>query len=150
MYEDYLQKALSNIIMARQALNSFELIKQKDLKNGASYHAQQAIELLLKYSIYNNTGYNNNGTDIAQIRTHDLDKLITKYCKPLKIDVPKKIVKNAKMYSAWEAESRYSLHYSVRTDSITSALDEAEKWLIQLKPLYKAKIVEVRKKLNMN
>jgi len=149
MYEDYLTKALSNVIMARQAIYGYKMTNQKDLKNGASYHAQQAIELILKYCIYNNVGYNKNSSNIKQIITHDLDKLITQYCMPLGINVPKKIVKNAKMYSTWEAESRYSLNYSVRIDSILTALDETEQWLIQLKPMYRAKIVDVRRKLNV-
>lgn len=149
MYEDYLTKALSNVIMARQALNGYKLTNQKDFKNGASYHAQQAIELILKYCIYNNAGYNKNSNNITQIRIHDLDRLITQHCVPLGIDVPKKIAKNAKMYSTWEAESRYSLSYSVRIDSILTALDETEQWLIKLKPMYKGKIVAVRKKLNV-
>lgn len=135
--------------MARQAIYGYKMTNQKDLKNGASYHAQQAIELILKYCIYNNVGYNKNSSNIKQIITHDLDKLITQYCMPLGINVPKKIVKNAKMYSTWEAESRYSLNYSVRIDSILTALDETEQWLIQLKPMYRAKIVDVRRKLNV-
>lgn len=149
MYEEYLQKALSNVIMARQALYGYKAVHQKDLKNGASYHAQQAIELLVKYNIYNNEIYRNSNNTADQIRTHDLDKLIKVYCIPFEIHVPEKIIKNAKVYSSWEAESRYSLKYSVRVDSIINALDEAEKWLIQLKPMYKAKIADVRRKLDI-
>ena len=81
MYEDYLAKALSNIIMAGQAIYGFETIHQKDLKNGASYHAQQAIELILKFCMYNNAGYNKNSNNIQQIRTHDLHRLIVKKFK---------------------------------------------------------------------
>lgn len=149
MYEDYLAKALSNVIIARQAIYGFETIHQKDLKNGASYHAQQAIELILKFCIYNNAGYNKNSSNIQQLRTHDLNRLIVQYCVPLGIDVPKKIAKNAMMYSTWEAESRYSLSYSVRIDSIKAALDEAEQWLVKLKPMYRNKIIQVRKRLNV-
>ncbi len=54
MYKDYLSKALSNIIMSKQALNAFLVTKNKDMKNGASYHAQQALEFIIKYEIYNN------------------------------------------------------------------------------------------------
>jgi HEPN domain-containing protein len=149
MYEEYLSKALSNAIMARQALHNYHIVKQKDLKNMASYHAQQAIELILKYSIYNNTKYNNNSSNYKPIFTHDLDRLIKQYCLPYGINVPNKIKKNAKMYSTWEAESRYSLHYSVREDSILAAINEVELWLIQLKPAYKAKIENVKTKLDM-
>ena len=63
--------------------------------------------------------------------------------------MPRKIVKNAMMYSSWEAESRYSLHYSVRVDSIENALNETEQWLIKLKPMYNNKILQVRTKLNV-
>lgn len=152
MYEEYLSKSLSNTIMARQALDMFRKTNQKDLKNGASYHVQQAIELLLKYNIYNNNVYNKNAknnSNIKQIFTHDLELLITKYCIPLGLYVPKKIIKNAVMYTNWEAESRYSLNYSVRIDSILSALDETEAWLISIKPSYKAKIIDVKRRLNM-
>ena len=142
-------KALQNIIMARQALDAYRKTNIKDMKNGAAYHTQQAIELIIKYTIYNNVGYNNNGTHLNQIIMHDLSKLIRKYCKPLNIYVPAKIIRNAKTYTTWEAESRYGLQFSVRIDSIYSALDETEKWLIQLKPYYKAKIVDVKRKLNM-
>ncbi len=48
VYEQYLSKALSNIIMARQAMSAFKTIGQKDYKNGASYHTQQAIELIFE------------------------------------------------------------------------------------------------------
>ena len=60
VYGQYLSKALSNIIMARQAMSTFKTIGLKDYKNGASYHTQQAIELILKYCIYNNVKYNKN------------------------------------------------------------------------------------------
>lgn len=59
-------------------------------------------------------------------------------------------MKNAKMYTTWEAESRYSLHYSVRIDSILTALEETEQWLVSLKPAYKEKIMSVNKKLNIS
>lgn len=73
MFEEYLQKSLSNIIMARQALYAFKMTSQKDLKNGASYHAQQAIELILKYCIYNNKRYRQANSGSKQIFSHDLE-----------------------------------------------------------------------------
>ncbi|MCH5270360.1 MAG: hypothetical protein J1E83_06375 [Lachnospiraceae bacterium] len=149
MYEDYLSKALSNIIMAKQAIKAFMVTNNKDMKNGASYHAQQAIEFIIKHEIYNNVNYNKGGNNFPQIITHDLDKLIKTYCIPYEVHVPKKIAKSAKMYTSWEAESRYSLHYSVRLDSVNMALNEAQQWLIQIKPSYKAKITSVNKKLDL-
>ena len=105
-YEQYLSKALSNIIMARQAMSAFKTVKQKDLKNGASYHTQQAIELMLKYCIYNNAEYNKNDGHTKQIRTHDLSRLIQQYCIPLGIYVPKKIIKNAIVIPRIEIENK--------------------------------------------
>ena len=144
MYEDYLSKALSNIIVARQAISYFYETKNKDVKNSASYHAQQAIELVIKYCIYN-TIYKSN-ENVSQIITHDLDKLIKKYCVPNGIYVPDVIKRKAKVYTKWEVESRYDLHYSVRADSINKALEETENWLIKLKPSYKSKISAIHKR----
>ena len=149
MYEEYLTKSLAAVIASRQALDNYEKTKIKDIKNTASYNAQQAIEYILKYCIYNNSKYNGDSKDIQQIHTHDLDRLIRIYCIPYGIYVPKKIIKNAEVYSKWEAESRYSLSYSVRTDSILAALAETEVWLVKLKPSYKAKIADVKKKLGI-
>lgn len=143
MYEDYLSKALSNIITARQALVSSKEFNNKDLKNCASYHVQQSIELILKYLIYNVTDYNN-GDEIKQIYTHDLDKLIKRYILPYGIDIPERIKKNAKTYTMWEAESRYDLHFSVRADSILKAIIYVEDWLVKLKPSYNKKVKLVR------
>lgn len=149
MYEEYLTKALSSIIIAKQALKNFEMTKIKDMKNKAAYNTQQAIEYLIKYSIYNCKQYQNKNNSVNQIYSHDLDGMVNKYCKPYGVYVPKKIEEHADVYSRWEAESRYQLSYSVRIDSIMSALKETEQWLIQIKPKYKAKLTEVNKKLDL-
>ena len=62
--------------MSKQALNAFLVTKNKDMKNGASYHAQQALEFIIKYEIYNNVNYNKGSDKFPQIITHDLDRLI--------------------------------------------------------------------------
>lgn len=149
MYEEYLTKALSNIIMARQALKSYSIVGQKNLKNIASYHTQQAIEILIKYLIYNSIGYNKGKSKVNQIYKHNIDYLIQNYCKPLNISIPQKIIKNSRMYSSWESESRYSLSYSVRVDSIESALNEVENWIIKIKSSYMGKILGVKRKLGL-
>ena len=98
MYEDYLQKALSNIITSRGALCEYgghaNTKLGKNLKNIAAYNVQQAVEHIMKYLIYNNVGYNKGNENIKQIMTHDLDRLTTVYCIPLGISVPKSIIKN--------------------------------------------------------
>lgn len=150
MYEDYLQKALSNIITARGALYEYDRHANtklgKNLKNIAAYNVQQAIEHIVKYLIYNNAGYHKGGEKIKQIMTHDLDRLITVYCVPLGISVPKSVMKNSAIYSSWEAESRYSLSFSVRKDSILHAIRETEDWLLSINSRYKGNISHYRKK----
>ncbi len=150
MYEDYLTKALVGIINAKQALNNFEQTKIKDLKNTAAYNVQQAIEYLLKYCIYNCDNYHKGNTPFKQLYTHNLALMIREYCVPYEIYVPKMICKNAQLYTSWEAESRYSLGFSVRLDSLQKAIDYTEGWLIELNPHYKKKINLVNKRLGFN
>ena len=100
MYEQYLQKALSNIIMARQALYSYQVIHQKDLKNGAAYHARQAIELLVKYCIYTDKNYisaNSINGKVKEIFTHDIDMLVKSYCCKYHVHIPNRIRNKAKI-----------------------------------------------------
>lgn len=154
MYEDYLQKALSNTVTARSALYEYgENINSKlgkNMKNIAAYNMQQAIEHIIKYLIYNNINYNKGSNSIRQILTHDIDKLIKQYCKPYGIKVPDRIVKNADIYSRWESESRYTLEFSVRKDSIRSAIIEVENWLIKLNPIYRKNISIYKNKYRLD
>lgn len=142
MFEEYLTKSLSDLVLARQAICNYQSNNGlKDMKNLASYHVQQAIEKMLKYCIYNKQ---TNG--VKELYIHDLDRLIKDHCVKYGISVPQKIVKNANEYTRWEAESRYSLKYSVRITSIIGALVEAEDWLLALKPSYKKNLTHYRNK----
>ena len=143
MYEDYLSKSLSCIITAKQALNNYELIRIKDMKNSAAYNMQQAIEYLVKYKIYNCGKYNKK----SQIYDHNIDRMIKKYCDLYGIRVPEKIRKNAKNYTLWEAESRYDSDFSVRIDTLYATIDVVENWLIETKPYYRRKINQINKTL---
>ena len=71
------------------------------------------------------------------------------YCKPFNIYVPAAIKKNAKMYSLWEAESRYSLGFQVRANSLEAAIKHSEEWLIKLKPTYKSHLLRINAKLQL-
>lgn len=150
MYEDYLQKALSNVVASRSAM--YEYSKQpnsklgKNMKNIAAYNIQQAIEHILKYLIYNDSKYSGGESSVRQILTHDIDRLIQRYCVPYNIKVPDKIVKNASIYTKWEAESRYSLQFSVRKDLIYTAIKETENWLMDLNARYKGVVTKYRMK----
>lgn len=146
IYEIYLAKALGNLTSARQSLITCKETNQKVMKNIAAYNTQQAIEFILKYLIYNSYQYNGGNSNIKELRTHNLDMLIRVYCKQLGIQVPKYIADNAIKYTSWEAESRYSLHMTIRVDSIKSAIVETENWLVSIKPFFKRKLAFVRNK----
>ena len=151
MFEAYLTNSMSCLIMAKQALYSYRQTGIKNIKNSSAYNVQQAAEYILKYLIYNNSGYNNgkNEENIKQIFTHDIDLLAVR-CESLDIAVPVEIKRNAALYTTWEAESRYDVGFSVRTDSLEKGINVVEKWLISIKPLYKRKIQQVNKKLGLN
>ena len=133
MYEYYLTNALVGIINSKQALKNYQITKLKSLKNTSAYHIQQTFEYLIKYLIYNNPNYNNGiniETSIKQIFSHNLDLLIKNFCIPNKINIPKELANNAKLYTAWEAESRYRIGFSVRINSLKKAIITAENWLL--------------------
>ena len=52
MYNNYLRNALVSIVTARQALQSYESTKIRNVKSVAAYHTQQSVEYVLKYLIY--------------------------------------------------------------------------------------------------
>lgn len=100
---------------------------EKATKGIAAYHAQQAIEKIIKYRIYQADPEINP----KKMYTHKIYDLCA-IAESLGICVPKGIRDNAYMYSDWEAAGRYDLHFSVRTDSIQKALRLAENWLKDL------------------
>lgn len=95
---------------------------------------------------HRHAGNNCGSSSIKQLMTHDIDKLITVYCIPLGINIPKNIMRNSVTYSRWEAESRYSLDFSVRKDSIYHAICETEDWMMSINSKYKRNILHYRKK----
>ena len=148
MYEAYLQNAVAAVITARQAISTYNTSGIRNFKNISAYHTQQTVEFIVKYQIYNNPLYNKGKAeaDVSQIYSHDIDYLITKYCKKYNIEVPKSIEIKAEMISKWEAESRYKLGFSARVTSIQSVLDAAEEWLFTIKPSYRKTILSKRRK----
>lgn len=96
----------------------------KALKGIAAYHAQQAIEKMIKSEIYR-VAPEVNPRKLYTHKIYDLCSIASEYG----IMVPKGIVKNAGMYTDWETGGRYDLHFSVRKDSIKTALNAAEDWL---------------------
>lgn len=101
---------------------------ERATKGVAVYHAQQAIEKIIKAEIYKV----NPGISPRKIYTHKIYDLCA-IAEKSGIKVPKGIKHNAYMYSDWEAAGRYDLHFSVRIDSVEKALRLAENWLREIK-----------------
>ena len=113
----------------RASKSALEAIKAKEgnekaTKGIAAYHAQQAIEKILKSEIYK-ADPNISPRKMYTHKIYDLCAIAESYG----IEVPKGIKDNAYKYSDWEAAGRYDLHFSVRMDSIEKALRLAEEWL---------------------
>lgn len=107
---------------------------------------------MIKYLIYNCKNYNKGiktETSIKQIFSHNLDLLIKNFCIPNNIKIPSKLLSNAKLYTSWEAESRYRIGFSVRIDSLNKAVKTAEKWLLEIKPSFQLKLSSVNKRLKL-
>lgn len=151
MYEIYLTKALAGLVNATQALEAYQKINIKDLKNTAAYHVQQSIEYILKYLIYNCDVYNHGKTEdtVSQIYSHNLNLLILQHCDTYGIAVPQEIRDKAILYASWEAESRYSLGFSVRADMVRAAISNTSRWLVSIAPKYQRKISNINKRLNI-
>lgn len=96
----------------------------KALKGIAAYHAQQAIEKIIKSQIYRVAPH----VSPQKIFTHKIYVLCS-IATGYGISVPKEIIKNAYMYTDWETGSRYDLHFSVRVDSVEKALRLAQDWI---------------------
>jgi len=152
MYDAYLTKALTGLINATQALEAYQKTNIKDIKNTAAYNVQQSLEYILKYLIYNCDIYNkgNSEESVPQIYSHNLNLLILQHCDTYGIIVPKEIRDKAILYTSWEAESRYSLGFSVRADVIKTAIKQTSNWLVSVVPKYKKKITEINKRLQIN
>lgn len=89
----------ADIIAAKQAIDYFNIHGNKDIKNIAAYHLQQAVEKLIKYQIYESSAKINN----AKMYTHNIEGLIA-YSESLGIDIviPKLIKDNSLIITKWE------------------------------------------------
>ncbi|MDE6816876.1 MAG: HEPN domain-containing protein [Lachnospiraceae bacterium] len=100
---------------------------EKAMKGIAAYHAQQAIEKIIKSEIYRV----NPQISPRKVYTHKIYDLCA-VAEEHGIKIPKGIKDKSYMYSDWEAAGRYDLSFSVRVDSIEKALQIAEKWLEEI------------------
>jgi HEPN domain-containing protein len=120
----------ADIISARSAMDYFLEKGNKDIKNIAAYHLQQAAEKLIKYQIYENAI----SVDNAKIYTHNIEALIL-YAETLGIGIiiPKLIKDNSLVITKWEAGSRYGLGISVRIDTLEKYYAVIDAWFKQVK-----------------
>ena len=125
-----LSYAKADIHTAWSALNESgnQYKNRKALKGIAAYHAQQAIEKIIKSEIYG-VDPNVNPKKLYTHKIHDLCNIAAEYG----IAVPKEITKNAGMYTDLETGGRYDLHFSVRADSVEKALKLAQEWIKNMK-----------------
>ena len=116
----------ADIIAAKQAIEYFEANRNRNIKNVAAYHLQQAAEKLIKIQIYANCSSINN----SQMYTHNLERLIL-YADSLGITfiVPDYIRKHSLQITDWEAGSRYDVGFSVRIDTLKKTYEVLCKWV---------------------
>ena len=119
-----------DILTAKQAIDYYEKRKNKNIKNVAAYHLQQAAEKLIKIQIYRNIA----APDYSKLYVHNLEKLI-EYAESLGIEiiVPDYVRKNSLLITGWEAGSRYDICFSIRIDAIKKAYDVIAGWYRQIK-----------------
>ncbi len=115
----------ADIISARQAIEYFVAKGNKDIKNIAAYHLQQAAEKLIKYQIYESDAT----IDNAKLYTHNIEALIL-YADSLNIQlsVPKLIRDNSLVITKWETGSRYGLGLSIRIDTLQKYFNIIDAW----------------------
>ena len=121
--------AKADILASYSALEAVREKKgnEKATKAIAAYHAQQAIEKILKAEIYR-ADPDINPRKMYTHKIYDLCDIAQTYG----IKIPKGINEKSYIYSDWEVAGRYDLHFTVRTDSIKKALQLAENWLDEI------------------
>ncbi len=118
-----------DILAAKQAIEYYEKRKNKNIKNVAAFHLQQAAEKLIKIQIYRNVTI----LDYKKIYVHNLEKLI-EYADSLGIEliIPDYVRKNSLLITGWEAGSRYDICFSIRIDAIKKAYNVIAIWYKQV------------------
>ena len=120
----------ADLVTAGQAIEYFEATSNKNIKNIAAYHLQQATEKLIKYQIYRATANPNN----TKLYTHNIEKLIV-YADSLDtgIDIPVYVRKRSLEIIEWEAGSRYDIGFTARIDTLKRTYSEIENWIERMK-----------------
>ena len=120
----------ADLIAARQAIEYYDKTGNKNIKNIAAYHLQQATEKAIKYQLYKATANPNN----AKLYTHNIEKLIL-YADSLHlgVDIPPFIRRKSLEITDWEAGSRYDYAFSARIDTLKRTYEVLQTWISQLR-----------------
>ena len=115
----------ADIIAAKQAIEYFEANGNRNIKNVAAYHLQQAAEKLIKIQIYANCSNINN----SQLYTHNLERLIL-YADSSGVEliIPDYIREHSLQITDWDSGSRYDVGFSVRIDTLKKTYEVLSKW----------------------
>lgn len=120
----------ADIIAAKQAIDYFISHGNKDIKNIAAYHLQQAVEKIIKYQIYESGSNINN----SKMFTHNIEALIAySECLGINIIIPELIKDNSLVITKREAGSRYGLGLSIRIDKLLKFYNAILRWFEALK-----------------
>ncbi len=126
----YIKLAKMDLSVAKNILDVYRDTKEKEAKNIAAFHIQQAIEKLIKVQIYNSgVNYNN-----YKIYTHNIRQLIKYATEELGIDigVPKLIKDNALLITDWAVEGRYDIHFTINIRTLENTYNETYCWYTEL------------------
>jgi HEPN domain-containing protein len=107
--------AKADLVTAKKNVND----KNKFIKHQAAYFTQQSIEKTIKYLIELKLGSCPRGHDISKLVYIALQNGIT---------IPTEIQRNASMYTAWEAVTRYYPTKVIRRDTISKAIYITDQW----------------------
>lgn len=115
----------ADIIAAKQAIEYFEANGNRNIKNVAAYHLQQAAEKLIKIQIYANCS----NINYSQLYTHNLERLIL-YADSSGVEliIPDYIREHSLQITDWESGSRYDVGFSVRIDTLKKTYEVLSKW----------------------
>ncbi len=115
----------ADIIAAKQAIEYFDQMGTKEIKNIAAYHLQQAAEKLIKYQIYQRL----KSTDNHRMYTHDLSRLLDyAEAEGLTLIVPDYIRNHVNQITDWEAGSRYDFSFVCRIDTLKKCYETVKEW----------------------
>lgn len=116
-----LERADADIQAARLLLSSVgNPTNDERMTDLAAYHAQQAIEKLLKYVLHDGIGADN----IArEFKTHNLFYLIDRIERESDFIVPDSLKEMADEITDWEANSRYGESFVSEKNKIQSAVE---------------------------